>query len=80
MSRIGDLRSRKFLGGLLRQYRERAGKKQEELAELLGVPQSFVSKCESGERRVDLSELRAICAALNVPLSRVVRDFEEGTA
>lgn len=79
MSRIEDPRSRKFLGGLLRQYRERAGRKQEELAEQLGVPQSFVSKCESGERRVDLSELRAVCHALNVSLSRVVQDFEEGT-
>jgi len=79
MSRIEDQRSRKFLAGLLRQYRERAGQKQEELAELLGVPQSFVSKCETGERRVDLSELKTICAALKVPLSRVVRDFEDGT-
>ena len=32
-----------------------AGKTQ--VAELLGKPQSFVSKCESGERRVDFVEL-----------------------
>lgn len=80
MSRIEDHRSRKFLGALLRQYREAAGKKQEELAYQLGVPQSFISKCESGERRVDVSELKAICDGLKVPLSRAVHDFEKGIA
>ena len=34
-----------------------AGLTQEEVAQRLGKPQSFVSKCESGERRVDVVEL-----------------------
>lgn len=41
----------------LRQAREEAGLKQAEVARILGKPQSFVSKCESGERRVDFIEL-----------------------
>ena len=65
---------------MLRQYREAADKKQEQLADQLGVPQSFISKCESGERRVDLGELKAIADSLNVPLSRLVHDFEQGIA
>ena len=41
----------------LRQAREDAGLRQVEAARALGRPQSFVSKCESGERRVDFVEL-----------------------
>ena len=41
----------------LRSARNDAGLTQEEVARTLGKPQSFVSKCESGERRVDVVEL-----------------------
>ena len=41
----------------LRQARLDAGLTQEEVARRLGKPQSYVSKCESGERRVDVVEL-----------------------
>lgn len=37
--------------------RGRAQLTQAEVAAALGKPQSFVSKCESGERRVDVIEL-----------------------
>jgi len=51
--------------------------RQEDLAGKLGQPQSFVSRYESGERRVDLLELRAICRAVGVSISDFVRQFEE---
>ncbi len=41
----------------LRQARRDAGMTQIEVARRLRRPQSFVSKCESGERRVDVVEL-----------------------
>ncbi len=41
----------------LREARQAAGLTQAEVALRLRRPQSFVSKCESGERRVDVVEL-----------------------
>ena len=41
----------------LRTAREEAGLTQADVAVGLGKPQSYVSKCESGERRVDVVEL-----------------------
>ena len=41
----------------LRKARKEANMNQSEVALALGKPQSFVSKCESGERRVDVVEL-----------------------
>jgi transcriptional regulator with XRE-family HTH domain len=41
----------------LREARVRAGLTQAEAARALKRPQSFLSKCESGERRIDVIEL-----------------------
>jgi transcriptional regulator with XRE-family HTH domain len=41
----------------LREAREAAGLRQVQVAESLGKPQSYVSKIESGERRMDPVEL-----------------------
>ena len=48
---------------VLRQLRMGAGLRQEDLAMRLNEPQSFVSKYESGERRLDLIELRQLLQA-----------------
>lgn len=48
----------KALAKRLRDAREESGLTQVEVARKLGKPQSFVSKCESGERRIDVVELR----------------------
>jgi transcriptional regulator with XRE-family HTH domain len=62
---------------LLRSMREEAGLRQQDVADRLAKPQSFVSKYESGERRLDLIELRDVAAALNVALLELVAQFEE---
>ncbi|MDP9410275.1 MAG: helix-turn-helix domain-containing protein [Actinomycetota bacterium] len=67
----------KKLRGLLRKVRLEAGLRQVDLAERLGQPQSFVSKYESGERRLDLLELREVCTAANISLETFVSRFEE---
>ncbi len=53
----------------LRGAREQAGLSQEEAARRLGRGQSFVSKCESGERRVDVVELKAFARIYGVRVS-----------
>jgi len=57
----------------LRRLREAAGLLQEELADRLGKDQSFVSRFERGERRLDLVELDEIAAACGVDLARLVK-------
>ena len=49
---------------VLIEARKRTGITQEELAWRLKRPQSFVSKYESGERRIDVAEFIAILTAL----------------
>jgi transcriptional regulator with XRE-family HTH domain len=60
-------RYRQFLRRL-RAAREEAGLTQVEVAKALRRPQSFVSKCESGERRVDVVELERFAALYQKPL------------
>jgi len=60
----------------LRELRRGVGVTQVELARRLGRSQSFVSKCERGETRLDLVQLRSICGALGSDLVTFVRRFE----
>ena len=53
---------------LFRETREAANLTQVQLAEKLGQSQSFVSKCERGERRLDMVQLRTICKLLEPAL------------
>jgi transcriptional regulator with XRE-family HTH domain len=64
------------LQNLLKKSRLDAGLSQVELAKKLKRPQSFVSKYESGERRLDLVELREICQALKISLPDFAKRFE----
>jgi len=53
----------------LKRAREDAKLTQAEVARRLSRPQSFVSKCESGERRVDFVELRYFARIYKKPIS-----------
>ena len=61
----------------LRAARRASGVTQIDVAERLGETQSFVSKCERGERRLDVIELRAFCQAIGVPFKRFVDMLEQ---
>lgn len=75
MTTLGT-REHKILLKLLKKIRVEAGLRQVDLAKKLKVPQSMISKYEVGERRIDLLELREICAALGVSLVEVVEQLE----
>ena len=64
---------------LLRELRGERGVKQAELSSALGMPQSFVSKYEMGERRLDFVELAQICDYLNHPLESFVAAYRKAT-
>lgn len=62
---------------LLREARQAANLTQVQLAERLGQSQSFVTKVETGDRRLDLIQLRTICLALGTTLPAFVEKLEQ---
>jgi transcriptional regulator with XRE-family HTH domain len=58
------------------QARVRLGLSQRELARLLKKPQSFVSKYERGERRLDVVEFMELCKVLKLDACQVLRKIE----
>jgi len=61
---------------VLKKAREDAGLSQVQLARKIGETQTFVSKCERGERRIDVIELRTFCRAFGVTLKQFVSAVE----
>ena len=61
---------------LLRQKRLDAGLTQLQLARALRTSQSFIGKCERGERRIDAVELRAFCMAMGMTLAEFAVELE----
>jgi transcriptional regulator with XRE-family HTH domain len=64
-----------LVAGLV-EARHLAGVTQVQLADRLGKPQSFISKIERGERRVDALEFCAIAQALGIKPSELMSTIE----
>jgi transcriptional regulator with XRE-family HTH domain len=60
----------------LLETRRKRGLTQVEIAALLNKPQSFVSKYESGERRLDVIEFLEVCKALKVNPATIIQQLE----
>ncbi|HTQ77879.1 MAG TPA: helix-turn-helix transcriptional regulator [Burkholderiales bacterium] len=76
MPKVKSSRERAALLALLANIRSEAGLTQSELARKLGQPQSFVSKYEAGERRLDVLELRDVCRACGVAMTDFISRLE----
>ena len=61
---------------LLRETRQEAHLTQRQMAERLRHHQAFVSRSETGERRLDVIELRVLCKAMGVPLRQFIDRLE----
>ena len=60
----------------LREAREAAGLTQSEVGKRFGAHASFVSKCESGERRIDVVELSAFCRIYGIGLTAFLKSID----
>ena len=70
------LAQQKRLLALLRETRTKAGLTQAELASRLHRDQTFVSKYETGERRLDILELRDVCRAIGIDFKQFIRTLD----
>jgi transcriptional regulator with XRE-family HTH domain len=62
---------------LLREMRLEAGLTQTELAARVEKAQAYVSRYESGQRRLDVLEVREICQAIGVTLEEFIKRLEK---
>jgi transcriptional regulator with XRE-family HTH domain len=62
---------------VLKDVRIEFGVTQEQLAASLNETQSFVSKCERGERRLDVIELRQFCDAIGIPFTEFAARLDD---
>lgn len=56
--------------------RQEAGLTQQEVALRLKRPQSYVSKYESGERRLDVIEFLEVCQSLGIKAQSIIKKLE----
>ncbi|MBM0742567.1 helix-turn-helix transcriptional regulator [Phormidium sp. CLA17] len=57
--------------------RQAQGLTQTEVAQHLGKPQSYVSKYESGERRLDVVEFLEVCDALSIAPQLIIQEIKK---
>ena len=66
-----------ILQNLIKKLRSERSLTQGMLASKLNVPQSFISKYESGERHLSFVELFTICKALGLSITEFSQLYEE---
>ena len=57
----------------LKTARIEAGLAQQDIADKLGKPQSYISKIESGERRLDVGEMKKFADIYKKPLDYFIK-------
>nr|WP_291209299.1 helix-turn-helix transcriptional regulator [Hyphomonas sp.] len=64
----------------IKSARQKAGMSQQQVADQLGVPQSFVAKIELGERRIDVVEFLRVMKVVNGSWKEVLKRVEAETS
>ena len=65
---------------LMVKARKAAGLTQQELADRLRKPQSFVAKYEGGERRIDVVEFLTVCQAIGADSAKLLKALKNAIA
>ena len=60
----------------LRNAREKAGLRQTDVSQTLGVYSTFITKVEAGERRIDVVELAELCQVYRVKLHSFLKSVK----
>jgi transcriptional regulator with XRE-family HTH domain len=60
--------------------RKKMGRTQVDVAKAMGYPQTVISKCERGRRRIDPVELRRYCIAIGIDFPRFALIYEDNLA
>lgn len=68
---------KRHLADLLKRIRLEAHLTQGQIAKKIGQTQSYVSKYEHGEQRLDLIELESVCDATGITLAEFIRRYLE---
>lgn len=63
-------------GAFIRSAREARGLYQEDIAQMTGLSDSYISAFELGKRRIDLSTAMKLCQVLNVDLNDFLKDCQ----
>ena len=64
---------RKIVREAIKEARLRHGLRQQDVAEALGRPQSYVAKIESGERKADFVEVLDFCSAVGIDPKAILK-------
>ena len=73
-----DIAANMVVGTCLRKHREERELSQRELARLMGKTQSYISKIETGERRLSVVELYNYTLALDGKYDAIVEEIHLG--
>lgn len=73
MSKTIYSKDHKFLTEQLKKARQETGLNQEEVAKILGRSQSYISKIEAGQRRVDVVQLKEFAKTYKKPLDYFIK-------
>ncbi|MBA2738625.1 MAG: helix-turn-helix transcriptional regulator [Nocardioidaceae bacterium] len=68
---------RSVIGDVLRQRRMRQGRTLRQVSAAARVSLGYISEIERGQKEASSEMLAALCAALQVPLSAVLRDVAD---